>query len=111
MRYGETWPTGQQSGGPAVIPTPARPTPARRERVLRYHVHQLAIGVRILMDMGVLIPADPASGAWWRVDPAWRADMDATRRLNLTPNPGCPDCHAGPGTRCHATCLRYRSGR
>ena len=39
----------------------------RLERVMRYHASQVFIK---LVEAGIVAPADPASGSWWR----WPAD-------------------------------------
>ena len=37
-----------------------------------------------------------------------RADRAATLALQHQPDPGCPDCTAGPGEFCDPWCLRFR---
>jgi hypothetical protein len=48
-------------------PAAARPgvTP-RAARVLRYHSQRVELAIRALIALGVIEPADPATGAWWR---------------------------------------------
>lgn len=52
--------------GPAVTDARRPGITPRAARVLRYHSQRIDIAARALIALGVLEPADPATGAWWR---------------------------------------------